>query len=220
MAINFGNGYPAMNGMNAMNGNMYSQKMMGSVPLYFENKYGCEDCFRDKPSKEVLEEYTQVNVAAKSAQAVIEYQNDYKARRDAYESGEDVPPYLDKEFFTSTAKGIGQGALDNTNMTNDEKAKFISDWKDDAKKYDDYKDVTQNIDEKLENNPEYKEIASKVKTISEEKAHAKSTNIPKDDVPQSEITKKSRETESVVTPPSASTPHSDVSTTQLYTHIN
>ena len=162
----------------------------------------------DKPSKEVLEEYTQVNVAAKSAQAVIEYQNDYKARRDAYESGEDVPPYLDKEFFTSTAKGIGQGALDNTNMTNDEKAKFISDWKDDAKKYDDYKDVTQNIDEKLENNPEYKEIASKVKTISEEKAHAKSTNIPKDDVPQSEISKKSRETESVVTPPSASTPQS------------
>ena len=159
----------------------------------------------DKPSKEVLEEYTQVNVAAKSAQAVIEYQNDYKARRDAYESGKDVPPYLDKEFFTSTAKGIGQGALDNTNMTNDEKAKFISDWKDDAKKYDDYKDVTQNVDEKLENNPEYKEIANKVKTISEEKAHAKSTNIPKDDVPQSEISKKSGETESVVTPPSAST---------------
>lgn len=49
MAINFGNGYPAMNGMNGMNGNMYSQKMMGSVPLSFLNKYGCEDCFRDKP---------------------------------------------------------------------------------------------------------------------------------------------------------------------------
>ena len=164
----------------------------------------CEE-LKDRPSKEVLEEYTQVNVAAKSAQAVIEYQNDYKARRDAYKSGKDVPSYLDKEFFTSTAKGIGQGALDNTNMTNDEKAKFISDWKDDAKKYDDYKDVTQNVDEKLENNPEYKEIANKVKTISEEKAHAKSTNIPKDDVPQSEISKKSGETESVVTPPSAST---------------
>lgn len=159
----------------------------------------------DKPSKEVLEEYTQVNVAAKSAQAVIEYQNDYKARRDAYESGEDVPSYLDKEFFTSTAKGIGQGALDNTNMTNDEKAKFISDWKDDAKKYDDYKDVTQNVDEKLENNPEYKEIANKVKTISEEKAKAQSANAPKEDLPSHETPKKVQKTEIVVTSPISST---------------
>lgn len=124
----------------------------------------------EKPSGEVVQEYTQTIVSAKSAQAVAEYQNDYKAKRDAYESGKEVPAYLDKDFFTSSAKGIGEGALENTNMTNDEKAKFISDWSDDAKKYDDYKVVTKSVNEKLETKSEYKEISDKVKTINEEKA--------------------------------------------------
>lgn len=124
----------------------------------------------EKPSGEVVQEYTQTIVSAKSAQAVAEYQNDYKAKREAYESGKEVPAYLDKDFFTSSAKGIGEGALENTNMTNDEKAKFISDWNDDAKKYDDYKVVTKSVNEKLETKSEYKEISDKVKTINEEKA--------------------------------------------------
>ncbi len=124
----------------------------------------------EKPSGEIVQEYTQTIVSAKSAQAVAEYQNDYKAKRDAYESGKEVPAYLDKDFFTSSAKGIGVGALENTNMTNDEKAKFISDWNDDAKKYDDYKVVTKSVNEKLETKSEYKEISDKVKTINEEKA--------------------------------------------------
>lgn len=124
----------------------------------------------EKPSGEVVQEYTQTIVSAKSAQAVTEYQNDYKAKRDAYESGKEVPAYLDKDFFTSSAKGIGEGALENTNMTNDEKAKFISDWNDDAKKYDDYEVVTKSVNEKLETKSEYKEISDKVKTINEEKA--------------------------------------------------
>ena len=124
----------------------------------------------EKPSDEVVQEYTQTIVSAKSAQAVAEYQNDYKAKRDAYESGKEVPAYLDKDFFTSSAKGIGEGALENTNMTNDEKAKFISDWNDDAKKYDDYEVVTKSVNKKLETKSEYKEISDKVKTINEEKA--------------------------------------------------
>ncbi len=124
----------------------------------------------EKPSGEVVQEYTQTIVSAKSAQAVAEYQNDYKAKREAYESGKEVPAYLDKDFFTSSAKGIGEGALENTNMTNDEKAKFISDWNDDAKKYDDYEVVTKSVNKKLETKSEYKEISDKVKTINEEKA--------------------------------------------------
>ena len=124
----------------------------------------------EKPSGEVVQEYTQTIVSAKSAQAVAEYQNDYKAKRDAYESGKEVPAYLDKDFFTSSAKGIGEGALENTNMTNDEKAKFISDWNDDAKKYDDYEVVTKSVNEKLETKSEYKEISDKVKIINEQKA--------------------------------------------------
>ena len=127
----------------------------------------------EKPSGEVVQEYTQTIVSAKSAQAVVEYQNDYKAKRDAYESGEETPAYLDKDFFTSSAKGIGEGALENTNMTNDEKAKFISDWNDDAKKYDDYEIVTKNVNEQLETKSEYKEISDKVKVINEEKAQTK-----------------------------------------------
>ena len=127
----------------------------------------------EKPSGEVVQEYTQTIVSAKSAQAVVEYQNDYKAKRDAYESGEETPAYLDKDFFTSSAKGIGEGALENTNMTNDEKAKFISDWNDDAKKYDDYEVVTRNVNEQLETKSEYKEISDKVKIINEEKAQTK-----------------------------------------------
>ena len=127
----------------------------------------------EKPSGEVVQEYTQTIISAKSAQAVVEYQNDYKAKRDAYESGEETPAYLDKDFFTSSAKGIGEGALENTNMTNDEKAKFISDWNDDAKKYDDYEIVTKSVNEKLETKSEYKEISDKVKVINEEKAQTK-----------------------------------------------
>ena len=127
----------------------------------------------EKPSSEVVQEYTQTIVSAKSAQAVVEYQNDYKAKRDAYESGKETPAYLDKDFFTSSAKGIGEGALENTNMTNNEKAQFISDWNDDAKKYDDYVIVTKSVNEKLETKSEYKEISDKVKIINEEKAQTK-----------------------------------------------
>lgn len=127
----------------------------------------------EKPSSEVVQEYTQTVVAAKSSQAVVEYQNDYKAKRDAYESGKETPAYLDKDFFTSSAKGIGEGALENTNMTNNEKAQFISDWNDDAKKYDDYEIVTKNVNEQLETKSEYKEISDKVKVINEEKAQTK-----------------------------------------------
>lgn len=127
----------------------------------------------EKPSTEVVQEYTQTIVSAKSAQAVVEYQNDYKAKRDAYESGKETPAYLDKDFFTSSAKGIGEGALENTNMTNNEKAQFISDWNDDAKKYDDYEIVTKNVNEQLETKSEYKEISDKVKVINEEKAQTK-----------------------------------------------
>ena len=131
----------------------------------------------EKPSGEIVQEYTQTIVSAKSAQAVVEYQNDYKAKRDAYESGKETPAYLDKDFFTSSAKGIGEGALENTNMTNDEKAKFISDWNDDAKNYDDYEIVTKSVNEKLETKSEYKEISDKVKTINEEKTKTASKPV-------------------------------------------
>ena len=53
------------------------------------------------------------------------------------------------------------------------KKQFISDWNDDAKKYDDYEIVTRNVNEQLETKSEYKEISDKVKVINEEKAQTK-----------------------------------------------
>jgi len=72
---------------------------------------------------------------------------------------------VSEKFFTSTAQGIGEGALNNVNMTTDEKAEFINQWENDAKQYDDYETVTTDIKKSLNENPEYKEIAEKVKEI-------------------------------------------------------
>ena len=102
----------------------------------------------------------------KSANAVKAYQTDYVKDRDNYEAalakqkrGEaltaEEQALLDTmkpDYYTATAKGIGSGALNNVNMTNDEKAEFISNWQADAKKYSDYKEVTQGVNKQLETN--------------------------------------------------------------------
>lgn len=89
----------------------------------------------EKASTNTIQEYTAEAVADKSATAVQQYQTRYMERRQAFENGEKVPEYLNQDFFTASAKGIGQGALNNTNMTMDEKAEFISQWKEDAQKF-------------------------------------------------------------------------------------
>ena len=130
----------------------------------------------DDVNGEVLEGYTQTFMEQKSANAVKAYQTDYVKDRDNYEAalakqkrGEaltaEEKALLDTmkpDYYTATAKGIGSGALNNVNMTNDEKAEFISNWQADAKKYSDYKEVTQGVNKQLETNPELKEIKEKV----------------------------------------------------------
>lgn len=130
----------------------------------------------DEVNSEVLEGYTQTFMEQKSANAVKAYQTDYVKDRDIYEAalakqkrGEaltaEEKALLDTmkpDYYTATAKGIGSGALNNVNMTNDEKAEFISNWQADAKKYSDYKEVTQGVNKQLETNPELKEIKEKV----------------------------------------------------------
>jgi len=51
MTMNIGSGYPVMSGMYGMSGMTGSGGMSGSSSnfLYFKSKYGCEDCFRDRP---------------------------------------------------------------------------------------------------------------------------------------------------------------------------
>ena len=127
----------------------------------------------EKASADRIEGYTAKLVMYKSTAAATQYQDDYMKRRQAYENGEDVPAYLDKEFFTASAKGIGEGALNNTNMTTEEKAEFISKWKEDARNFDDYEVVTKDVNEALQNKPENKELAEKVKLADKKRAEAK-----------------------------------------------
>ena len=127
----------------------------------------------EKASTNTIQEYTTEVVAGKSATAVQQYQTRYMERRQAFENGENVPEYLNQDFFTASAKGIGQGALNNTDMTMDEKAEFISQWKEDAQKFKDRDVVTKDVNEILEKNPEYKKLAEKVQVIEAKKAAEK-----------------------------------------------
>lgn len=124
----------------------------------------------EKASTNTIQEYTAEVITDKSATAVQQYQTRYMERRQAFENGEKVPEYLNQDFFTASAKGIGQGALNNTNMTMDEKAEFISQWKEDAQKFEDRDVVTKDVNEILEKNPEYKKLAEKVQVIEAKKA--------------------------------------------------
>ena len=149
----------------------------------------------DDVNSEVLEGYTQTFMEQKSANAVKAYQTDYVKDRDNYEAalakqkrGEaltaEEQALLDTmkpDYYTATAKGIGSGALNNVNMTNDEKAEFISNWQADAKKYSDYKEVTQGVNQQLETNPELKEIKEKVVEYNQKRENnvvKKNTNKP------------------------------------------
>ena len=127
----------------------------------------------ERISCDAVQEYTTEVITDKSATAVQQYQTRYMERRQAFENGENVPEYLNQDFFTASAKGIGQGALNNTNMTMDEKAEFISQWKEDAQKFEDRDVVTKDVNEILEKNPEYKKLAEKVQVIEAKKAAEK-----------------------------------------------
>ena len=125
--------------------------------------------FGEELPPEALKEYTSVMVSAKSSEAVFQYQKDYAEARNRYENGEDTPPYLDDEFFTSTAQGIGEGAVNNVNMTTEEKAEFLVKWENDAKQYDDYKEVTENVKKEIRANEKLLSEYEKNKNSAEEK---------------------------------------------------
>ena len=48
MAVNFGDGFSGMSGMNTM-GMGGGMSGSGNVFQYYQSKYGCEDCFRKSP---------------------------------------------------------------------------------------------------------------------------------------------------------------------------
>lgn len=154
----------------------------------------------DTVNAEDLKGYTQTFMEQKSCAAVNEYQKNYKADRDAYEAAlqkqrngealsaeeKELLATMSSDYYTATAQGIGQGALNNVNMTNNEKAEFLAKWDSDAKQYNDYEVVTQNVKKALEQNPEHKEIKEKFVEIKQKVT--KTEQASKTPVQQSENT--------------------------------
>ncbi len=137
----------------------------------------------DTPKAESLKEYTSTYMAAKSSEAAYEYQANYKSDRDMFETAvqkldngealtaeeQELLSIMNNEYYTAAARGIGEGALNNVNMSTSEKAEFINKWEADAKCYNDYKEVTQDVKKAVSEKPEYKEIKEEIKEKEQNK---------------------------------------------------
>lgn len=117
----------------------------------------------EKIEASVIKEANEATMSEKSYQAACKYQKDYKDERTRFANGEDVPPYMSEEVFTATAQGIGSGALNNVNMTTEEKAGFLATWENDAKSFSDYEVVTKGVKEEIAKKPEFEEKFEKAK---------------------------------------------------------
>lgn len=151
----------------------------------------------DEPSAESIKGYTATYMEAKSSEAVFEYQADYKSDRDMYEAAlekqrngealtaeeQELLSVMKNEYYTATAQGIGEGALNNVNMSTTEKAEFINKWETDAKCYDDYKEVTQDVKKSVDEKPEYKEIKEQIQEQNKKKENAAVTSSESDNSP-------------------------------------
>lgn len=117
----------------------------------------------EKIEASVIKEANEATMSEKSYPAACKYQKDYKDERTRFANGEDVPPYMSEEVFTATAQGIGSGALNNVNMTTEEKAEFLAAWEYDAKSFSDYEVVTKDVREKISKTPKFAEKFEKAK---------------------------------------------------------
>lgn len=139
----------------------------------------------------VLENSTKAFMEQKSAMGVNAFQSDYKHDRDNYEAAlakqkrgeplsaeeKELLRTMKSEYYTAAARGIGRGALNNVNMSDDEKAKFLHSWDKDAQKYDDYEQVTVNVKKELESNKEYANIKEKIEQIKKEDDNRETTKL-------------------------------------------
>lgn len=147
--------------------------------------------FGDEIKPASLKAYTATAMSYKSTNAATEYQANYKADRDVYEAAlikqrngealtedeKNLLSIMSSEYYTATAQGIGEGALNNVNMTTEEKANFLNQWEEDAKQYSDYEAVVTNIKEEMETNPQHTSLKEKIKEIAiENQAKTKSEN--------------------------------------------
>ncbi len=133
----------------------------------------------DRVKAKTLKGYTQTYMEYKSAETAYEYQTAYASDRKAYETalqkqqnGEELTPeeqvllrYMSTEYYTASAQGIGQGILNNINMTNEQKVEFLSVWENDAKQFSDYDLVTSEVKKVINENPAYKTLKEKIEEI-------------------------------------------------------
>ena len=146
--------------------------------------------FGDEISPNSLEGYTETVITYKSDSAVNEYQDAYTSDRDKYEialkkqaNGEPLSEeekellnLMSNEIFTATAKGIGLGALNNVNMTTEQKAGFLAKWEYDAKDYGDYDEVTAGVIAEMAKNPELKQEFEKAQTVLQKQTEEQEKN--------------------------------------------
>lgn len=142
---------------------------------------------------DVLKGYTSTYMKHKSSEAAYKYQSSYVQDRNLFEAalkkqqtGEKLTPeeeallsLMSSDYYTATAQGIGQGILNNVNMTAGEKADFINTWENDAKQYSDYEQVTSDVIKTMSEKAEYKEIKEEFETIrtkTEEKSNNRTVN--------------------------------------------
>lgn len=135
--------------------------------------------FNDVIKPEYLKDYSCTVVTYKSEEGVKSYQQSYVEDRNKYEKAlekqargetltaeeQELLTIMSNDYYTATAQAIGEGALNNVNMTNSQKAEFLAQWEGDAKQYSDYQTVTQVVKEELAENPKYSEIAEEFESI-------------------------------------------------------
>ena len=146
--------------------------------------------FGDEISPNSLEGYTETVITYKSDSAVNEYQDDYTSDRDKYQAAlkkqangeplteeeQELLNLMSDEIFTATAKGIGFGALNNVNMTTEQKAGFLAKWEYDAKDYGDYEEVTAGVIAEMVKNPELKQEFEKAQTVLQKQTEEQEKN--------------------------------------------
>lgn len=146
--------------------------------------------FEDEIKPESLKAYSCTVVTYKSEKGVKSYQQSYVDDRNKYEKAiekqargealtaeeQELLTIMSNDYYTATAQAIGEGALNNVNMTSSEKAEFINQWENDARKYSDYAIVTRDVKDALATNPQYKEIADKLEKIKITEANKTAAN--------------------------------------------
>ena len=87
---------------------------------------------------------------------------------------------MNDEYYTYTAQGIGEGVLNNTNMTSEQKAQFITAWENDAKQYSDYNKVVSTVLEKVQTEPAYKDIKIQKAKLDKNQTEVKVQRVEKE----------------------------------------